>query len=388
MTAAPSARLAAQLLGGSDYRFSFFQAVRLVDLMFAAEPQQRTGYGSTPLSEPLRFRARASLAFPASELYALGFDPEDGQQFDARQRTPRGLDWQQPRIPLEMTINFFGLFGPKGVLPLHYTELVLRRIRQGDFALRDFLDMLSHRLAGFFYRAWAKHRLAIGYEWVAHWQRRAATPQAGAQLPVDDFSRYLLSLMGLGQPTLQNRLTVSDESLRYYCGLFAQQRRPAIALSGLLRDYFQLDAGELRIAEFIAQVSPLPVAEQSQLGDWNCDLGFSTVVGDEVLLEGSKFELILGPFTLARFRQFLPPQEQQSVGDFFRRLVQLTRLFVGPELDFDVRLLLKKEAAYLCQLGDQEDVAAILGVAAWLINSLPKVDLQDSVFPSTLAESM
>lgn len=378
--------IAAQLFGGEEHRFSFFQAVRLVDLMFAAEPQQRTGYGTTPQAEPLRFRTRASLAFPASELYGLGFDPEDAQQFDPHKKQPRNLSWQNPRLPLEMTLNFFGLFGPKGVLPLHYAELVHRRIRLGDSAMRDFFDMLSHRLAGFFYRAWAKHHPTVGYEWSA--QRRSIPRSGGSsgQSSIDDFSRYVLSLIGLGQPTLQGRMAVSDESLMYYAGLLAELRRPALSLSGLVRDYFGLDPSGVHITEFVPQVLPLPPSEQSQLGDWNCELGLSTVLGDEVLLEGSKFEIVLGPFFLPQFRTFLPPQEEQNAGDAFRRLVQLARFFVGPEFDFDVRLLLKKEAAYQCGLGGSEDTAAILGVAAWLINELPKADLADSVFPSTLAE--
>lgn len=386
MTARPAGGIAGQLLGGEEYRFSFFQAVRLVDLMFASEAEQRTGHGSTPAAEPLRFRARASLAFPASELYALGFDPEDRKQFDPRRKVPQELDWQHPRLPLEMTINFFGLFGPKGVLPLHYSELVLRRIRLGDTALRDFFDMLSHRLSAFLYRAWAKHRPAIGYEWNAHLRRRQRAAEPHRRAAVDDFSRYLLSLIGLGQPSLEERMAVSDESFLYYAGLYAQTRRPALSLSGLVQDYFALDASRVRIEEFVPQVLPLPKSEQSQLGDWNSDLGFSTVLGDEVLLEGSKFEIVLGPFEFAQFRKFLPPQEEQCAGDGFRRLVHLTRFFVGPELDFDIRLLLKKESAYLCTLGGSEDTAALLGVAAWLINALPKSDLDDSVFPSTLVE--
>ncbi|MFO0576880.1 MAG: type VI secretion system baseplate subunit TssG [Polyangia bacterium] len=387
MTPRATGGIVAQLLGGEEYRFSFFQAVRLVDLLFAAEPHQRTGHGNTSHAEPLRFRTRASLAFPASELYALGFDPEDGRQFDPFTKQPRGLNWHEPRMPLDMTLNFFGLFGPKGVLPLHYAELVHRRIRLGDWAMRDFFDMLSHRLVAFFYRAWAKHHPAVGYEWSVR-RRPAAPSPRGAPEPgvIDDFTRYVLSLVGLGQPSLQARMAVPDETFLYYSGLFAEQRRPALSLSALLRDYFDLSAPQVRITQFVPQTLPLPLAEQSQLGDWNCDLGLSTVLGDEVLLEGSKFEIVLGPFLLQKFQEFLPPQEELSSGDGFRRLVQLARFFVGPELDFDVRLLLKKESAYQCGLGGSEDTAAVLGVAAWLINELPEADLTDSVFPSTLVE--
>lgn len=373
--------LVEQLLGGQEYRFSFFQAVRLIDLLLAAQPKQRTGRAEVPSDEPLRFQARASLAFPPSELYALGYDPEDPSSFDPINRVPLAPNWRSPKTPVPVTTQFFGLFGPQGVLPLHYTEMVVQRIRLGDGAVRDFLDMLTQRLAGFFYRAWAKHHVVIDFEWYA---RRAQRVGSGLALPwIDDYLRYLLSLIGLGQDALRERLVVHDSSLAYYAGLFAQIRRGQGSLSRMLADYFSLPAEQVRVVEFVPQVLPLPIGEQTQLGDWNSDLGLSTVIGDEVLLENAKFEVVLGPFPARPFRRFLPPRERSGGTDAFVRLVHLTRLYVGPELDFDVRLLLRRDDAFLCSLDDSEDAAAVLGIAAWLINERPAQDLDDSLFPST-----
>ena len=44
-----------------------------------------------------------------------------------------------------MDINFMGLVGPMGVLPIHITELVLQRMRAKDFAMRDFFNIFNHR---------------------------------------------------------------------------------------------------------------------------------------------------------------------------------------------------------------------------------------------------
>ena len=148
MTPLRAPSIVEQLLGGEEYRYSFFQAVRLVDLLFARATEQRVGRGLAPQDEPLRFQARASLAFPASELYALGYDPEDRQQFDRQRRVPLSPAWRNPQTPLPITTNFFGLFGPQGVLPLHYSEFVFQRLRLRPCRADRVLLDAGHRSDG------------------------------------------------------------------------------------------------------------------------------------------------------------------------------------------------------------------------------------------------
>ena len=63
-----------------------------------------------------------------------------------------------------MTVTFMGLAGTGGVLPGHYTQLLIDRVREKDFGLRDFLDLFNHRLIAQFYRAWEKCHFFVGYE--------------------------------------------------------------------------------------------------------------------------------------------------------------------------------------------------------------------------------
>src|SRR5947199_303842 len=88
--------------------------------------------------------------------------------------------------------------------------------------LDDFLDIFNHRFISLFYRAWEKYRFPIAYE-------------RGGD---DAFSRHLYSLIGMGTAGLQKQLGISDEILLYYAGLLSQRPRAAIALEGLLQDYF------------------------------------------------------------------------------------------------------------------------------------------------------
>ena len=98
--------------------FSFFQAVRLLQRL-AGIPEP-IGSFQHPQSEPVRLRTHASLSFPPSEIHSLK---------------------EKQDAPPEMTVNFFGLTGPLGVLPTRYTELILERLYARDTTLRDFLDI-------------------------------------------------------------------------------------------------------------------------------------------------------------------------------------------------------------------------------------------------------
>jgi type VI secretion system protein ImpH len=116
----------------SPYRFDFYQAVRVLEYLRRErrgdEPASVGAVGHDDVEgELVRFRAQVSLSFPAAAISELRHPTGDGGEVDAPS-------------PPEMTVTFLGLTGPSGVLPRHYTELMVQRVRQKDSALRDFLD--------------------------------------------------------------------------------------------------------------------------------------------------------------------------------------------------------------------------------------------------------
>jgi len=117
-------------LGEDPTAFEFFQAVRLLER--ARGGQRRVGGFGDPDDEVARFSAHPSTAFPASEIQALELPPG---------------------APARLSVNFLGLIGPLGVLPYHYTLLVVERLRARDRALQAFLDIFNHRITSLFYRA-------------------------------------------------------------------------------------------------------------------------------------------------------------------------------------------------------------------------------------------
>ena len=288
-----------QDLMDEPYRFEFFQAVRLFEKIF---PEKRpVGREAMPHEEIVRFRSRISLDFPASEIHEIreSIDEKTGEQ------------------KIEMLENFMGMVGTSGVLPTHYTDLVLDRIRHRDTAMWSFLDIFTHRAVSLFYRAWCKYRFPIGYE-----------------RGNDEFTAYLFDIGGLGTKGIRGRMSLADESLLPYIGLVAQKPHSCNALENILSDYFGIRA---KLKQFFGQWIPLDRADYTRLGARNSLLGESAIAGTQIWEQQSKFRVCLGPLTFKQFQAFLPN------GSAHQPLKSIVRFMAGLEFDFDVQLLLQRK---------------------------------------------
>ena len=284
-----------------------------------------------PKNEVVRFGVRPSLSFPPSELYSFGAEEDFGGKQAAAGAPPM------------MRVNFFGLIGPSGQLPLYYTELAADRVQARDRTLRDFLDIFHHRSLSLFYRAWEKSRFAVPYE-------------RGEE---DKFSSYLLSVVGLGLASLKHRQLQNDYDFLYYGGLLAQQPRSAEGLELMLEDYFGIP---VKVKQFLGAWYRLDKDAQCSLDDGENNsqqLGFGTVVGDEIWDPQSHARIVLGPLSLQQYRDFLP------TGTAFQPLRSMVRFYAGDELDFEVQLIMRKEEAPACQLGGSDGPAPQLGWLTW-----------------------
>lgn len=332
----------AQALFERPYTFNFYQAVRLLGWM-----HQHTPVRQRP-ADAVRFAARLSLESPASEIYEL------------TPGTPATGD--RPATPPEMTINFLGLTGPAGVLPLHYTEMLLeRRFRYRDRTLQRFFDIFNHRATALFYRAWAKYHVFIDYESRAR----------------EGFTRQLLDLIGLGTDGLRNRLAranlgLTDHALVYYTGILAQRPRSAAGLAAIVSDLFRVPA---RIQQFVGRWQRVPPEQCTQLGAAHATLGDGAMLGTAFWEAQSKFRVRLGPLSRQEFRRFMPNARG------FVALARFGNFYAGPSLDFDVQLVIKRSEVPGCVLGGSGELAPHLGWSTWLRGDASGPDADDAVFP-------
>ena len=192
-----------RLLKAQPFTVRFFEAVRLLRRLLPG--RKPVGYFVPPTSETVRFTSHPSLSFPASEIQSLEW--------------PEGSESQAT-----MMVNFMGLVGLNGALPMPYTELIVERAQRKNNGFRDFLDIFNHRLISFFYRAWEKYHFFVGYE----------------RKENDPLTPLLLSFVGLGTKGLLQRQVIQDQSVAYYAGLLGL--RPRCESCGL--DFSFADSGD------------------------------------------------------------------------------------------------------------------------------------------------
>lgn len=260
-----------------------------------------------------------------------------------------------------MAVTFMGLAGALGVLPAHYTQLLSDpSLRRQTSALKDFLDIFNHRFISLFYRAWEKYRFPIAYE----------------RGEADRFSQNLFCLIGMGTPGLQRRLGITDEILLYYAGLLSQRPRAAVALEGLLEDYFGVP---VEVEQFTGQWFLMNVDALTSLGadGQSNQLGVNAALWEQVWDPQARFRVKFGPLSYEQFQDFMP------TSDAYRHAVELTRFFVGEEFSFEIQPVLKAEDVPWCALG--VNPSARLGWGMWLKTEPFQSDTMQPVFAARTA---
>lgn len=325
------------------YQFDFFQAVWLLQRM--SPTRTPVGEYGPPASESVRFHTFLSLAFPPSSIREIAQPKRAGQ-------------------PADMTVAFMGMTGIQGVLPRHYTELLFERVAAKDFALRDFLDLFNHRMISLFYRAWEKHRCLVGFE------------QSLSGRASDRVATYLWALMGLGTKGIRERLSGVDRVLLRYAGAIAQKPRSANALQQVLSDHFNVP---VTIQQFLGLWLQIEEEDQTRLGGRgnNNQLGQTSVLGTKAWDQQAKFKVRVGPLGYEEFSSLLPSGQSYPV------LVNLTKFFAGPDLDFNVNLVCNAQEVPHCRLRETESYVPRLGWTTWLKTTSFVQDADQVTFSGT-----
>lgn len=364
----PGARLIDRVVS-NPAAFELFAAARIVEdeaartaRARAAVPPPEVGgqEAGAGRADPVRFASAVMLGFPGAAVVAARREPVavgGGGTADAG----------GARVRLEVAT--FGLLGPGGVLPRHYTALVLERVKRfRDRALREFLDLFTHRAVSLLVRAWGKYRIAAQR---ARLTTRAQGPQWDeSPVPRDAVSAVLSCLIGLGGRSLTGRLRADERLLLHHAGHLARQPAAALPLELMVADIWGVPAV---VEQFTGQWLELEPADQTRLGAAaNGRLGIDALAGRRVWSVESAYCVRLGPLSWEDFTEWLP------TGGRLGALSDLLTFHVGPTLEATVRPVLRAAEVPPTRLGGA--AAGRLGWTTWLISREPSRDADDAAF--------
>jgi len=341
-------------LSGRGWEFDFFQAVWLLE----RHRSDRVPLGQRgPVSqEGVRFRPDISVGFPAT---------------DVRQVWAPSIDNEEGRYLVDVT--FMGLYGVCTPLPLHYAIDLLRSVSAASPAaeeparlppdadasqsrrsaagitpgadttpVRDFLDILHHRLVSLFYRAWTKYRYDVSYS-----------------LPDRDLITVpLLWFIGCPPHFTEADLGVPPHRLIRYAGALSQHPKTAVGLEGILSDYW--NGPHIRVEQCVGRWVALPAADMNRIGMLNTSLGLDLTVGEQVFDRSGAFNVVVGPVDWETYLSFLPD------GERFAQTRSLIRLYNGDPLAFTIEVQLL--AAQVKPMGTSSDEhTSRLGFTSWAL---------------------
>ena len=301
-------------LAAAPYRHDFYQTLRRLECLYAEKP--RWGKARRPIDEPVRL----------GQVPDVTFAPAPLASFETQGKIPR------------LQVRLFGLFGPNGPLPLHLTEYARERLQHlGDPTFCRFLDIFHHRFLALFYRAWAQ-----------------AQPHVNRDRVQDDrFTVYIGSFIGTSPTAFRDRDALPDLAKLFHVGALIRQVRNAAGLARILEHFFRVP---VHIEEFVGHWLRLSPGQRTLLSREGATLGAGAVLGSRVWDRQHKFRIRLGPLSLPQYEGFLPG------GAPLRKLVAWVRTYLCFELDWDARLLLKRDDVPKLVLGGGQR----LGWTTWL----------------------
>ena len=336
-------------------QFCFTQAVRLLERAstyrnFGAGENRNTrtiGRFAPAERESIRFESNSSLSFPESDIQLIKDEPQ----------AYKPSTWR-------VLVNFIGLNGAMGILPFHYSELAIQRLRKKDASFVRFLNLFNHRITSLFYQASIKYRLPLQYET----QRLEREKRQSLNVKSDNHTLAILSLLGLSSGHLTNRQSLHDESLIFYSGLLCQRVKTAKGLKQILQHYFQVP---IQVNEFVGQWQPLIDDVRTRLPGpglplgQNSRLGQTSMLGSQGWFAQGKLQIIVGPLSQQAHRQFAPGSRSCNA------LNELSRFYLGMEYDFEFVIKVNRS-----NLQDKvvlnPKAPPIMGWSTWLSDSRPE----------------
>ncbi|RFU45207.1 type VI secretion system baseplate subunit TssG [Paraburkholderia sp. DHOC27] len=312
---------------------NFMQLCHLLEVRVPEHP----GFGSRDSlgQEPVRFRPRPRVGFPAGEIASV----EMAGQGSA----------DSPQAPPTVRTTFMGLYGVDAAMPSHMVDDIVLR-SEGHEALEAFLDQFNHRAVTLLYRAWKKYRYPAAF-------RPGAT---------DAHSRRLLCLVGFGWGDKPKRAGLPDSRVLALLGLLIQRTRTPEGLAGVVA--LAVPGVEVQVDEFFPTLKgagkPRPltcagITGGAQSRDTRRGLGGAYVLGARLSYRSRAVRVTLRPANAQQAHDLLPGAW------LHRELLAFIRLYVGTRADVLLRMQISSRLAPLPIIGALPESGRPVPRLAW-----------------------
>jgi type VI secretion system protein ImpH len=268
---------------------------------------------------------------------------------------------QQDGVVLRFKVTVGGIVGAFGALPPAYTQAVLEEERRRSRSLRAFLDLFAAPLFFLMLEAREKYRLPR----LLRWRKLGrANHIVGA----------LLALTGFRSDPVRQVNPIGDATVLRYAGFFAARNRNASSLGAMLSDFLRLPVA---IEQFNPRWIEVAPHERTALGSGpgTC-LGVDAMAGFAVEDYAGGFRVVIGPVGYADFLSLEPGTPRLA------DVMELTRLYAGAALRFDVQVVLRKDDVPFCRLGDPVQPPR-LGWNSWARVAPATEDSRDAILRAT-----
>jgi type VI secretion system protein ImpH len=312
------------------WSWDFFQIVRKIHLILNESCD--VGDSRHVEEERIRFKQNISLNFHPNDVARCSF--KKGNEI------------------IELSVNFFGLFGANGPMPQSFTEKVFQEIKNyKNNTLSEFLDMFHHRFLSFFYKAWSINQQTLSYE------------KNGNN---DHYRKSLNSLIGLDYENIKRTSFLPSDAKLYYSGHLINNLGTKEKLISILTSYFNVG---VKIKEYVQDCFDINEDEKfylAQKEDSGC-LGQSIIIGNCIHWINGKFRIIIGPLTFKEYIKLLPGTSG------FKQLIEWVRYCIPFELNWDVQFILKSDEI------PQFENNVQIGYTSWLPTSKMRGNANDLI---------
>lgn len=317
-----------ETLAEAPEQFEMFQALQLLHLLNvpggASVRGHRLGNGRSP-GKNLRYQLDPGLGIKSAGVSGIAF-------------SETGVD---------VTMTMMTLSGSQGVLPSHYTEMLISELRQKNTGLKAFFELFNQRTFELLYQAWLKHRLPQSIEY-------GACADSSQPQPTH---RILAALMGLHTSHNDGPLPAPNVT-EGIAGLYSRAIPSAQAVQQIAEHHLGIP---VTIEQFKGEWVPIPTDLRSRLPGTDEPEGMNNRLGANCLL-GRRNWFIQGRFTLViqaiEERDLLALRPDKPP---IQELRQLLRFAVGQHQDFNLVVKAPRSHLRTAVLGKTGPARSMLG---------------------------